>query len=85
MGYVLVLDDDDDDEEVVEVNVFKKDRKWKYLRRKIEILSLDDDFFQGDDGLKGVSKDSDLDEWEKEERERRKDLEERDVFVDRFK
>lgn len=81
-----MFDDDDEEEEMSKVKVFKKDRKWKYLWRKIELFSFDEGFF-GDDiwVLKDVGNELDLDEWEREEEERWKDLEERDVFVDRLK
>lgn len=57
------------------VKEFKKNIKWKYLWRKIELFSLDEDFFGGIVGvLKEILNEFDFDEWEKEEEERWKDL-----------
>lgn len=83
-GYTLVSDDDEDEEQLIQAKESKKDMKRKHLRRKTESSSSDED---SSGGAVGASKEtpngSDSDEWEKEEEERRKDLQERDAFVDR--
>lgn len=86
-GYSLVSDDDDEEEEEMsKAKASKKDRKRKHLRRKTESSSSDEGSL-GDDtrASKDVGNESDSDEWEREEEERRKDLEERDAFADRLK
>lgn len=85
-GYSLVSDDDDEEEEMSKAKASKKDRKRKHLRRKTESSSSDEGSL-GDDtrASKDVGNESDSDEWEREEEERRKDLEERDAFADRLK
>lgn len=85
-GYSLVSDDDDEEEEMSKAKASKKNRKRKHLRRKTESSSSDEGSL-GDDtrASKDVGNESDSDEWEREEEERRKDLEERDAFADRLK
>ena len=86
MGYALVSDGDDDDEEqLIKARESKKDRKRKHLRRKTESSSSDEDSPAGDTGSKVIDNESDSDEWEKEEKLRKKDLEDRDAFADRLK
>jgi len=86
MGYVLVSDGDDDDEEQLnKARESKKDRKRKHLRRKPESASSDEDLPAGVIESKVIDNESDSDEWEKEEKLRKKDLEERDAFADRLK
>ena len=86
MKYTLISDDDDDDEELLnEAKEPKKDRKRKHLRRKTESSSSDEEPFIVNTASKEKSDESDVDEWEKEEEERKVDLEERDAFADRLK
>ena len=86
-GYTLVSDDDEDEEQLIRAKESKKDIKRKHLRKKTESSSDED----SPGGTVGASKetpnesDHDSDEWEKEEEERRKDLQERDAFADRLK
>jgi len=86
MGYALVSDvDDDDEEQLIKARESKKDKKRKHLRRKTESSSSDEDSPGGDTGSKVIDNESDSDEWEKEEKLRKEDLEERDAFADRLK
>ena len=85
MKYTLVSDDDDDEEMLKKAKESKKDRKRKHLRRKTESSSSDEETSIGNTGSKEKSDESDVDEWEKEEEERKIDLEERDAFADRLK
>ena len=85
MNYALVSDDDEDDEQLIKAKESKKDRKRKHLRRKTESSSSDEESSGGFTGSKEINKESDSDEWEKEEDKRKKDLEERDAFADRLK
>jgi len=85
-GYALVSDDDEDEEQLIRAKASKKDIKRKHLRRKTESSSSDEDSPGGAAGApKEAPNESDSDEWEKEEKERRKDLQERDAFADRLK
>jgi len=85
-GYTLVSDDDDDEEQLIRAKESKKNTKRKHLRRKTESSSSDEDSPGGVTGApKETPNESDSDEWEKEEEERRKDLQERDAFADRLK
>ena len=85
MKYTLVSDDDDDEELLNKATESKKDRKRKHLRRKTESSSSDEEPSIVNTASKEKSDESDVDEWEKEEEERKVDLEERDAFADRLK
>lgn len=85
-GYSLVSDDDEDEEQLIRAKESKKDIKRKHLRRKTGSSSSDEDSPGGTVGAsKNTPNKSDSDEWEREEEERRKDLQERDAFADRLK
>lgn len=80
-----LLSDDEDEEELTHSGKkhSKHERKRKHLRKKEESSSSDNDTV---DDSKNVDRDAESeDEWEKEENDRFKDLEERDAFAQRLK
>ncbi|KAK3746392.1 hypothetical protein QZH41_018203 [Actinostola sp. cb2023] len=82
--YKLLSDDDDDDDELIQSKkASKSERKRKHLRKKEETSSSDEE--AGEESKDAPRDDDSEDEWEKEENERLKDLEERDAFAQRMK
>lgn len=78
--YKLLSDDDDDDEETTSS---KKGTKRKHIRKKEESSSSDES--ADDTNYTNKSDDDSEDEWDREEKERMKDREERDAFAQRLK
>lgn len=85
--YKLLSDVDDDEEPVhSKQKGSKSERKRKHLRRKEELSSSDeDDAEESKNTNKDDDDDDSEDEWDREENERVKDLEERDAFAQRMK
>lgn len=86
-NYKMLSDDEDDEEEVQQSRrkESKSERKRKHLRKKEESSSSEEEVVRDTKSARRDDDDSESDEWEREEKEVQKDLEERDAFAQRLK